>query len=209
MLTLERLKEMLELQEKLEVHIGGENWRDAGHDYRLCIHMECAEIIDAYGWKHWKDLDREPDFDAISMEIVDIWHFGMAFVLMNTNFDAEVLYTQILEAVEEYDDVERTVDQLSIGLGYALYATDKFSLGNFYGLMRMVDMDFDDLYVLYISKNVLNWFRQDHGYKEGVYIKNWNGKEDNEHLTELIDLLGDDLNGIVLYDMLEDRYESV
>lgn len=29
-------------------------------------------------------------------------------------------------------------------------------------------------------------FRQDHGYKEGTYIKIWHGKEDNEVLAETV-----------------------
>jgi hypothetical protein len=37
-----------------------------------------------------------------------------------------------------------------------------------------------------VGKNVLNFFRQDNGYKEGTYVKNWDGREDNEHLSELV-----------------------
>ena len=35
-------------------------------------------------------------------------------------------------------------------------------------------------------KNVLNFFRQDHGYKSGSYIKIWHGREDNEVLSEIL-----------------------
>ena len=58
-----------------------------------------------------------------------------------------------------------------------------FSVVAFHDLMVAADMSFDELYVGYIGKNVLNFFRQDHGYKDGTYIKVWNGKEDNEHLV--------------------------
>jgi len=47
-------------------------------------------------------------------------------------------------------------------------------------------MDFDQLYRTYVGKNVLNFFRQDHGYKDGSYVKTWHGREDNEHLAELL-----------------------
>jgi hypothetical protein len=47
-------------------------------------------------------------------------------------------------------------------------------------------LDFDALYTAYVGKNVLNFFRQDHGYKEGTYLKTWAGREDNEHLVELM-----------------------
>ena len=44
----------------------------------------------------------------------------------------------------------------------------------------------EQLYRMYVGKNVLNFFRQDHGYKEGSYIKIWDGREDNEHLSDLL-----------------------
>ena len=47
-------------------------------------------------------------------------------------------------------------------------------------------LDFDSLYSSYVGKNVLNFFRQDHGYQEGSYVKTWAGREDNEHLVELL-----------------------
>jgi hypothetical protein len=52
--------------------------------------------------------------------------------------------------------------------------------------MVMLEMDFDALYRSYVGKNVLNFFRQDHGYKDGSYIKVWQGREDNEHLVEIV-----------------------
>ena len=59
----------------------------------------------------------------------------------------------------------------------------------FGNIMQLIEMDFDQLYRMYVGKNVLNFFRQDHGYKEGNYIKVWQGREDNEHLAELLTLL--------------------
>jgi hypothetical protein len=53
-------------------------------------------------------------------------------------------------------------------------------------LLAACERDFDDLYRSYVAKNVLNMFRQDHGYKRGDYIKVWDGQEDNEVLAELI-----------------------
>jgi hypothetical protein len=52
--------------------------------------------------------------------------------------------------------------------------------------MALIEMDFDSLYRTYVGKNVLNFFRQDHGYKDGSYIKVWQGREDNEHLVEVL-----------------------
>lgn len=48
----------------------------------------------------------------------------------------------------------------------------------FANIMQLIDMDFDRLYRLYVGKNVLNFFRQDHGYKDDSYIKVWQERED-------------------------------
>ena len=55
--------------------------------------------------------------------------------------------------------------------------------------MDACDLSADALYRHYVGKNVLNFFRQDHGYQDGTYIKEWQGREDNEHLSELLDTL--------------------
>ena len=89
--------------------------------------------------------------------------------------------------------------------------TRGFSVGLFWDLMLASGLDFDGLYTAYVGKNVLNFFRQDHGYKEGTYIKNWSGREDNEHLVELIDSLdksAEDFAGLV-YSALEKRYREL
>ena len=67
-------------------------------------------------------------------------------------------------------------------------------------------INLEKLYKLYIGKNVLNKFRQDNGYKDGSYIKIWNGKEDNEVLNELLDKNG---NFDYLYENLEKIYRSL
>jgi hypothetical protein len=69
-------------------------------------------------------------------------------------------------------------------------------------------MDFDQLYRIYVGKNVLNFFRQDHGYKDGSYIKVWDGREDNEHLAELLTTLDSNSAGFrdQVYAGLKDRY---
>jgi len=55
-----------------------------------------------------------------------------------------------------------------------------------------MDMSFDELYEIYVGKNVLNMFRQDNGYKEGTYNKVWSGREDNEHLADIMKQLNGD-----------------
>jgi hypothetical protein len=74
--------------------------------------------------------------------------------------------------------------------------------------MQLIEMDFDQLYRMYVGKNVLNFFRQDHGYKDGSYIKVWQGREDNEHLAELLTRLDSETARFKdeVYQGLQSRY---
>jgi hypothetical protein len=71
-------------------------------------------------------------------------------------------------------------------------------------------MTFDDLYRHYVGKNVLNFFRQDHGYKSGTYEKVWSGREDNEHLTEVLTAINIDATDFPdqVYAALASRYPA-
>ena len=50
----------------------------------------------------------------------------------------------------------------------------------------LIEMSGKELYLNYVGKNVLNRFRQDNGYKDGSYVKIWNGREDNQVLEAFI-----------------------
>ena len=69
-------------------------------------------------------------------------------------------------------------------------------------------MDWKELFCQYVGKNVLNFFRQDNGYKEGSYQKLWQGREDNEHLVEIMGSLDSEHPEYQhqLYALLQDRY---
>jgi len=88
--------------------------------------------------------------------------------------------------------------------------THGFSPSKFWDLMLASELDFDALYTAYVGKNVLNFFRQDNGYKDGSYIKNWSGREDNEHLVEVIASLDHGAESFAeqVYDALESRYKE-
>jgi hypothetical protein len=86
-----------------------------------------------------------------------------------------------------------------------------FDVSLFAGLTERAGMPFEELYRRYIGKNVLNFFRQDNGYKDGSYRKTWKGREDNEHLVELMASLDSTAPSFRsdLYDGLTDRYTTL
>ena len=79
----------------------------------------------------------------------------------------------------------------------------------FASLMDACDLSADALYRHYVGKNVLNFFRQDHGYQDRTYIKKWQGG-DNEHLSELLDTLDATAAGFpeAVYEALSARCAS-
>ena len=74
-----------------------------------------------------------------------------------------------------------------------------------------IKMDFETLYVGYVGKNVLNFFRQDNGYQDGTYVKQWGGVEDNEHLVEIVATLDTGSSSFAddLYKSMGARYKKL
>lgn len=61
---------------------------------------------------------------------------------------------------------------------------------------------------VYDVKNVLNSFRNNNGYKDGTYIKLWNGVEDNVIAMDIAnDLVLDNIDNC-LYGLLEEEYNK-
>ena len=88
---------MLAMQQRLNDETNGTGWENGitkdGKiiNWRRCIYMECAELIESFAWKHWKNINANPDEDNVKIEIIDIWHFIMSLFLAehpgDANFD--------------------------------------------------------------------------------------------------------------------------
>jgi dimeric dUTPase (all-alpha-NTP-PPase superfamily) len=181
----QQIKIMLDLQDAMNTKVNA-NWKSQGYEWYRAIWVECAELMDHYGWKWWKK--QTPDTEQVALELIDIWHFGLS-ILLQSGLSLEQATAKI------QNELKITTDEKDFRLDLEKYASatllDKqFHLGLFGRLMAGVNMSFDQLYRGYVGKNVLNFFRQDHGYKDGSYRKHWfDGREDNEHLVEAIQSL--------------------
>ncbi|MCY3811425.1 MAG: dUTP diphosphatase [Gammaproteobacteria bacterium] len=168
-------------------------WRQQGHDYYRAVWVECAELLDHYGWKWWKR--QHADLEQVKLEIIDIWHFGLSELLRADQLDqglAERLASTLArdDAVGFHAGVEN--------LALQSLTTQRFDLEAFVAVMRALPMTFDELYRGYVAKNILNAFRQEHGYQDGSYRKRWHdGREDNEHLVEIVAQLDADADSFV------------
>ncbi len=143
--------------------------------------------MDHYGgWKWWKAGAK--DVEQAILEIVDIWHFGLSMRLFSDRDYAAAVATIADEwlvpapSAGFLGDVER--------LAGAALVNQRFDVAVVPTLLGDLGRDYDDLYSAYVGKNVLNFIRQDHGNRDGTYVKTWHGREDNENLVKIVAALG-------------------
>ena len=198
---------MLTMQDKMNRKVHPQ-WVDQQFEWYRAIWLECGELIEHYGYKWWKK--QTPDMDQVKLEVVDIWHFGLS-VLFQQGQSIEQIADHIEQALSGHQSRDLGVLEATEALAADTLNSRGFSVPLFWDLLQSVAMDFDDLYRQYVGKNVLNFFRQDHGYKDGSYIKLWQGREDNEHLVEILaDLNSDSSNfGDQVYQSLQQRYQQL
>lgn len=202
-----KILEMIILQKSLNDSTNGLNWEsgltknDKTIDWNRCIYMEAAELIDSFPWKHWKAIDAQSDWENIKIEAVDIWHFVLSLLIKEYKlqnlgsleelanhiinqekfaaFSSNIKTTEtpIFQIIEMVEDVMRDT----------LNKSDFNQLiNNFLHMSLHCGVNLEELYILYIGKNMLNKFRQDNGYKDGTYIKIWNGVEDNIVMLDIM-----------------------
>ena len=179
-----QIKQMLSMQDAMNSRVS-DTWRDNGYEWYRAIWVECAEMLDHHGWKWWKH--QEIDVPQVQLELVDIFHFGLSLRLMTGASVDDIAQTLAAELAENSSESDFKIALES--LASAAVTNKAFDATAFTDCMRLMNMDLDELFRQYVGKNTLNFFRQDHGYKEGTYIKVWNGKEDNEVLADAVSTL--------------------
>ncbi|MDX1496609.1 MAG: dUTP diphosphatase [Salinisphaeraceae bacterium] len=214
----EQAQRMLDLQNELNTFTnrkdvqatGSESWTSLGREWYRAIWMEAAEMMERQPWKWWKSAP-ESDLEQQQIELVDIWHFLLS-MFIEEGVDAQVVADSFFKGEgESFEDQQDAIEGIA---AQALNAESSTQIGLKFGrACKAFDLDFNTLYEYYVYKNVLNIFRQKHGYAEGSYRKIWDGEEDNVHLAMLkkrIDdegTAGEDLYNFV-YQALETRYNA-
>ena len=217
MLTKAQLNTMLTLQDNMNKKVNPD-WINAGYGYLRAAMVESVEAIEHHGWKWWKAQHK--DLPQLQMECVDIWHFALSHLLIAHN--GEVTATAVAlenELMANHQSLTFDGDDYVFGqsdllanleLMAGLAAAKRFDVSLFLRIIEQCEMSSDELFRQYVGKNILNFFRQDHGYKEGTYIKEWHGREDNEHLVEVLNALDANADGYadMVYQGLLERYPS-
>jgi len=217
---------MLLLQQQLNDATNGEGWEKGVTkngkliDWKRCAYLECAELIESYPWKHWKNIDAEPDYANIKIEAVDIWHFIMSQGLEDYKIKKLGSIDTLARTISKLPNFQHFLDdiiptnkdhyeQIKVveNLMRTIFCDDSTDqlIEAFIDVAIQSGLNLDALYKLYVGKNILNQFRQDHGYKEGTYIKLWNGEEDNVVMQRVLEE-NDDISPDELYKELEVSY---
>lgn len=225
---MNKILQMLELQQELNDATNGLNW-EAGItkngkqiNWRRCIYLEAAELVESYPWKHWKNIDASPDYANIKIEIVDIWHFVMSEALrlykiehLGSIADIAIAVSK-MEGYEAFTDSDKgeildNYEQIALVEEMIQILFCKRDINalviSFLTMSSKLNLKLPELYELYVGKNILNKFRQNHGYKEGSYIKVWNGKEDNVIMQSILHEQNE-ITPDALYAALEEAYPS-
>lgn len=206
---------MLTLQDRMN-RIVNPDWINAGYPFLRAIVVEVGEALDHYGWKWWKK--QCPNIEQVQIELIDILHFMLSHILISTNGNTET--AALLIAAEsqagtteiEFDSKQYLLLQMDtrqmLELLAGLAASRRISFAVFEAIFVSCGMTWESVVLQYVSKNVLNIFRQTNGYKEGNYFKEWGGMEDNVFLVEISKSL--DVSGATfitdLYSALERQY---
>lgn len=219
MLTASQARTMLSMQAKMNSKVDPD-WISAAYPYMRAVVIEAAEAIEHHGWKWWKK--QAMDLPQLQMELIDIWHFMLSELLLTHAGNEEIAFTVVMAEIAEnnaeaqliFDSRAYQINQLTtleklellIGTG----VSRRVEIGLFAAIMNDCQLSWQDVYAQYVSKNVLNFFRQDHGYKEGTYRKIWQDREDNEHLVDIMQELNpqDAAYQELLYTRLAERYAA-
>lgn len=184
------------------------NWKKADYPFFRAAWMEMAEALATTDWKWWKK--QSPDKYQLKLEMVDILHFMLSDSILQ-GLQSNRIYDIWKKSKSRFQ--QRWVNDVNEifhhGEMFIRAATDRqLYWGHFFDTMLAMDIDFDEIVDMYISKNTLNVFRQKHGYKDGTYIKEWFGEEDNKTLERIV-TQNPNFDSKQIYEALEVAYSEV
>lgn len=227
-LTEQQFNTMIGLQESMNSRVTTA-WREENYPWVDAIWTEAAEAFNHMNWPWWKGEGEVPNVDAIKLELIDIWHFMLSEIMMNdSEFTAKeedrfifvkticIFSESVLNTFAE-EDLALQKKSLKFIVQAALETEPGFNrlsmlISGFAIALMAFNMTWDEVFKLYVGKNTLNKFRQDHDYKKNTaaYKAVWHPKEDNDFLTDILSSLDvkSDTFKEDIYSKLKQEWES-
>ena len=186
-------EKMVKLQHQFNKQVA-EDYLEKDFNWNSAIIAESGELLDSLGYKWWKK--QEPDMENVKVEAIDLLHFVISDRIQKNKkmySEKESLEMTFVELYTEFNNVKVLRDYSTLeDMIFYLIATNSYRINVMKRIFTKLEMSNEDVYISYITKNCLNKFRQDNGYKDGSYIKNWNGREDNIVAFEIANEWGAD-----------------
>jgi len=207
---------MLEKQAKLN-DLTYPKWKEelTMVDWESAVLVEAGELLESYGYKWWKKQDK--NLENVKVELIDILHFMLSHLhYFHKSVQEETRKIFINSFKNDDEDIKDDYSFKYFVLNLIVFGikNTSYQFETLAKLFKYVGMDFEEVYKAYFTKNVLNKFRQKHGYKKRTYIKIWNYEnrmvEDNV-VAFLIakDLSANKLFEKKLYNKLEKIYKQL
>ena len=197
----ELIMRMARIQDDTNKQIA-EDWKKKRFNFPAAMVAECGEALEHMGYKWWKE--QEPNLEQTKLEIVDLLHFLLSLYLMGN--DVKSVGQQF---VDETGAVEKPTPSNEELIAELVLLAQDHSFFHWNMVRLHAQMEMVEVARLFIGKAALNRFRWKNGYGT-TYKKIWDGREDNEHLFELIaDLSEDQLTLKHITGLLEERYKTV
>jgi len=171
------------------------HWKDVDSEIDTLNYF--IELVDIYHFIVSAYID---DFPIILLEGNDSESYRREAFVTNSIAIYNIMNKYPPKREPAIEELLRNIEDI-IQYTFRKYESDEISFENIDDIMKeqhrinllyhqfakvvyMSGYDFERLSTGYIAKNLLNQFRQTHGYAEGVYRKNWQGREDNHVLFE-------------------------
>lgn len=184
-MQLEQLRQIVKMQNELnEATIT--DWINKGLDWDSAILVEVAEAIDSTDWKWWKA--GETDLVNLKIEAIDILHFLISKALVQYQ-DEELVAKQLNDMASRLkpstQPAKAWLKQVAL---YTLENKVTLAMQALLDLFMALEMDVSAIFEAYITKNLLNHYRQERGYKDAAanYPKIIDGEEDNLVFARLV-----------------------
>ena len=230
MKLVDHLEELLTLQHNFNLSLD-RDYLDHNYDWQAAILVEVGELLEAEGYQWWKKT--EVDHDGIGIELVDILHFVLSFMIQ-TNYNQISFQNE----VKDPKDREDPLDFHKVAQGSEIWGVERHfnpevfhsEISQFVNTIFSNSGDFAsyfldylllvckhytelEIYHMYLMKNALNKLRQTYGYIDGNYHKFWEYEgylvEDNRVALKILKQLpADQITVSVIYDALEDYYKK-
>jgi hypothetical protein len=205
------LTEMIHVQDDLGLR-QNTHWREKDWDFKLAALEEVIEAIEHLKWKWWKNpegvTEKDIDWEAVHYEAADVFNFLTTYLLMECSYHAVVRTfirgydraqvgdfssPSISNAMEFAKDIIRSL------VGYP--SMDDDSYASYYGeelttsyfrFLHAIGLEPARLRAIYLAKAELNIFRWENGFKDGTYIRTWNGVKDDVFLKKIVNMTNEE-----------------